>query len=95
MSKKIIDIDGAQVLLVEVASNDGGKLYKMAGDDRICGAPIREVQKRFPYYHINNWDAALCDFLFEENGTLVLYNPDGTLADPFEMTGDNEINNID
>lgn len=94
MSNKIIEIDGERILLEEVATNNGDKLYKMKGDDRICGAPIREVQKRFPDYEINNYDAALCNFLFEEDGTLVLYNADGTLADPYEMITDEEIDKI-
>ena len=92
MENKIITIDGERVLLIEVASNDNGKLYKMAADERICSAPLKEVRERFPEYEINEWDAVLCDFLFEENGTLVLYNPDGTLADPYEMLSDDEIN---
>jgi hypothetical protein len=88
----VIMIDGERVVLTEVATNlNGDKLYRLPLENRICCSPLQEVKKRFPEYDYTH-DAAYCDYLFEENGTLVLYDADGNVADNFELITEEEIN---
>ena len=91
MDSKYIRIDKDLVELEPVLETENGVLYRYTADDRICGAPIKEVVERFPNYRSSKEDLA-CDYLFEENGTLVVYNPDGSVADPFDLITEEEIN---
>lgn len=93
MDRKIIAIDGKEIVLEEVAQNGNCKLFRYESDDRICGAPIKEVVEKFPDYRPSREDLT-CDYLLEENGTLIVYNPDGSVADPFELITEEEINHI-
>ena len=90
----VIMIDGERIVLNEVATNSNGdKLYKLPLDNRICCAPLKEVRERFPNYDPSS-EAAFSDFLFEENGTLIVYDADGNVADQLEMITKEEINKI-
>lgn len=92
MKNKNIRIDNELIELEAISENKNGTLYRYVADGRICGAPRKEVLSRFPEYKMPFDDAAF-DYLFEENGTLVVYNPDGSPASPFEMITEEEINN--
>jgi len=91
MENKEIVIEGKVIPLVKVAENGENVLYKYETDERICGAPISEVKEKFPDYKIGGMEMAFCDFLIEENGTMVVYEPDGSVADPFEVISNEEI----
>lgn len=93
MDSKYIRIDNELIELEPVSKTDDAVLYRYPADDRICGAPIKEVLERFPDYRPSREDLP-CDYLFEENGTLVVYNPDGSVADPFELVTEEEINKV-
>ena len=94
MEVKYIKIDDELIALEPVCEEKGNVLYKYEPDGRINSAPLKEVLNRFPSYRPKREDL-FCDFLFEENGTLVVYEPDGTVADPFEMITEEEINKIE
>lgn len=94
MDSKYIRIDDDLIELKPVSKTENGVLYQYPADGRICGAPIKEVIEKFPDYRPSREDL-VCDYLFEENGTLVVYNPDGSIADPFDLITEEEINKID
>ena len=74
---RTLNIDGEDIVLVEVARNDELALYRFDCDGRICGAPINEIKKKFPKYKMGEFEWGLHDFLIEENGVLQMYDPDG------------------
>lgn len=94
MKKKVVMIDGLRLELKKVAENGDLVLYRMPLDERICGAPIMDIKEKFPKYKFKKLETLFNSFLFEENGTLILYGPDGEVADQFEMVTDEEINKI-
>ena len=91
MNSKYIKIDENLIELEPVAESENSILYRYTADDRICGAPIGEVVKRFPNYRPSREDLA-CDYLFEENGEIQYYGPDGELVDGLELITEEEIN---
>ena len=94
MKEKYIMVGDDKVILTEVANDETGRLYQFPLDGRICGAPIREVRKRFPWFNMGPYDAALYEYLIEENGTLQLYDEEGNQIDGFELITEEEINKI-
>ena len=95
MENKVIMIDGKRLELEKVAESGDLVLYRMPVDDRICGAPLMEVKERFPDYKFEPMESVLNSFLFEENGSMILYEPDGEIADGYETTTEEEINKVD
>ena len=81
-------------IIIGSAENGKNVLYKYETDERICGAPLKEVKEKFPNYKIGGMEMTFCDFLIEENGTMILYEPDGSVADPFELVTEEEINKV-
>lgn len=93
MDSRYIRIGEDLIELEPIAENGDCVLYRYPTDGRICSAPIKEIVSRFPDYRPTREDLG-CDYLFEEHGTLVVYNPDGSVADPFEMITEEEINKV-
>ena len=94
MKDRIFMIDGEIIELTAVAESNGNTLYKFPSDGRITGAPMEEIKKRFPNYEIEPRDKFESDFLFEEEGDLVFYDPDGERVSQYELLTEEDINKI-
>lgn len=94
MNNRVIVIDGDRIPLTAVCENEGNVLYKFPMDFRVVGAPLMEVKRKFPNYEKDPHDSIFTDYLIEENGELILYDPDGEPVDGFELITEEEINKI-
>ena len=82
MANKELHIEQEKFVLEEVAEYDGRKLYRVKNDWRITGAPMKDVREKFPEYKFDLFEPFLFNYLFEENGNLVFYGPDGEEIEP-------------
>ena len=72
-----LDLDGDKLQLEEVACNENGTLYRFASDWRVVGAPLKDIKELFPEYKFEPNELVAYDFLFEKDGVLQFYWPDG------------------
>ena len=95
MKDRVLLIEGEEIPLTAVAENDGNVLYSFETDYRVVGAPLSEIKRMFPDFKKTPEDSIFRDFLIEENGTLILYDPDGEPVDQFELYTHEDINKVD